>query len=86
MPKEDRSDWVAVEPQFQAAAGGEDPQQQPIRKTTTAYQFFQRDAAAQIREEYGKVSDIAQHGRLVKEKWQDTSVQKNNYISHAPGQ
>lgn len=61
MPKEDRSDWVAVQPEFAQPAN-------EIRKATSAYHFFQKDVAQQIRDEYGKV-DIAEYGRIVKEKW-----------------
>ena len=78
MPKEDRSDWVAVEPEHSQLAS--QAEATPIRKVTTAYQFFQKDAAHQIRQEYGKVSDIAEYGRLVKQKWNALSdAEKQHY-------
>ena len=75
MPKsEDRSDWVAVAPDASSA-----PTTHQIRKTQTAYQFFQRDAAEEIRREYGKISDIAEYGRLVKSKWECLSDDRRAY-------
>lgn len=73
MPKEDRSDWVAVEPEFAQPAN-------EIRKAASAYQFFQKDVAQQIRNEYGKV-DIAEYGRIVKEKWNSLPDEKKEYYA-----
>lgn len=69
MPKkEDRSDWVAVAPEFQA----EQQQQPEIKKAVTAYQFFQKDVSGtvqrELREQFGSF-DIARHGRAVRERW-----------------
>jgi SWI/SNF-related matrix-associated actin-dependent regulator of chromatin subfamily A member 5 len=73
MPKEDRSDWVAVESDVRQ-------QGNDIRKAQSAYQFFQKDVAQQIRQEYGKVSDIAEYGRIVKQKWDTISqVDRERY-------
>ena len=74
MPKEDRSDWVAVAPEHTTTSTSD-----AIRKVTSTYQFFQKDAAEQIRQEYGKVSDIAQYGRLVKEKWNALTSEQRDY-------
>lgn len=74
MPKENRSDWVAVAPQFESISKANE-----IRRAQSAYQIFQRDAAQEIKEEYGKVSDIAQHGRMVKEKWEKLSDERRDH-------
>lgn len=70
MPKkEDRSDWVAVAPEFQKEAG--EPQHE-IKKAASAYQFFQKDISAtvkrEVQEQFGSF-DIAKHGRAVRDKW-----------------
>lgn len=73
MPKEDRSDWVAVEPEFSGVSGNE------IRKAASAYQFFQKAVSAEIRaelmEQYGKF-DIAVFGRTVRDRWNDLSEEE----------
>ena len=76
MPKkEDRSDWVAVAPEFpkDAAASHE------IKKAVTAYQLFQKDVSATVNrelvEEYGSF-DIAKHGKAVREKWNALSEEE----------
>lgn len=71
MPKkEDRSDWVAVAPEFQKDAANE------IKKVVTAYQFFQKDISAIVKrellEEFGSF-DIAKHGKAVRDKWKALS-------------
>ena len=71
MPKkEDRSDWVAVAPEFQKDASNE------IKKVVTAYQFFQKDVSAVVKqellEEFGSF-DIAKHGKAVRDKWKALS-------------
>jgi SNF2 family DNA or RNA helicase len=79
MPKEDRSDWVAVAPEFAAPKA-------EIQKAQSAYAFFQKDAAAQIKQESLSTGpqqqsfDIAEHGRAVKQKWDALSQpQKDHY-------
>ena len=77
MPKEDRSDWVAVESEF-----ANQSHENSIQKVRSAYQFFQKDVSAQIREEYGKVSNIAEYGKIVKQKWNAlTDDQREHYQS-----
>ena len=70
MPKEDRSDWVAVEPEFAASSNAEATDR--IEKAKTAYQFFQKDVTEQVKEdliaEHGKF-DIAVFGRTVRDRW-----------------
>lgn len=70
MPKgkEDRSDWVAVAPQFAAAA----PE---IPKAKTAYQFFQGERGealkAQVLREHGGTFVLAAYTRLSRQVWND---------------
>jgi SWI/SNF-related matrix-associated actin-dependent regulator of chromatin subfamily A member 5 len=70
MPKEDRSNWVAVEPEFQKKSDSQAAVE--IRKATSAYQYFQKDVSATVKEEivqqYGSF-DIAKHGRIVRDRW-----------------
>lgn len=74
MPKtkEDRSDWVAVEPEF-AAASSSTTTTTEIRKATSAYQFFQKERGAAIKAQVtqnGTIPfDIAVFGRAVRDKW-----------------
>ena len=71
MPKEDRSDWVAVEPEFQQSATTSE-----IKKATSAYQFFQKDVSSTVKHEvvqqYGSF-DIAKHGSMIRDKWNNLS-------------
>lgn len=62
MPKEDRSDWVAVAPEF-ASVGDK------IKPVTTAYQYFQKDVGETVKAELGKGFKVYEFGRAVKEKW-----------------
>ena len=90
MPKEDRSDWVAVEPEFQHGATTS-----AIKKATSAYQFFQKEVSASVRDEvvqkYGSF-DIAKHGSMIRDKWNTLSddekakyytMQQNDYSRFA---
>ncbi|CAJ1954328.1 unnamed protein product [Cylindrotheca closterium] len=63
MPKEDRSDWVAVAPEFAASIGDK------IKPVTSAYQYFQKDISEQVKAELGKGFKVYEFGRAVKEKW-----------------
>jgi len=81
MPKEDRSDWVAVEPEF-AAASSSTPE---IRKASSAYQFFQKDVSneikAQLTAQTGKF-DIADFGRAVRDRWNELSDSKREHYEN----
>ena len=74
--KEDRSDWVAVEPEFSAQPEHE------IRKASSSYQFFQKDISesisAELRATHGKVN-IADFGRTVRDRWQGLSEHDREY-------
>jgi DNA-binding domain/HMG-box domain len=64
MPqKEDRSDWVAVPSEQQ---GGEQ-QQAPIKKATSAFQYFQKDVAVQLKP---LKLDFVEYNRTVRERWE----------------
>ena len=81
MPKEDRSNWVAVEPEFQKKKQETDTD---VRKVTSAYQYFQKDVSAAVKEEivqqYGSF-DIAKHGRIVRDRWNAlTDAEKEPYL------
>lgn len=70
MPKEDRSDWVAVQPEFQKDAAD-------IRKATTAYQFFQKEISSTVKNDLIRENgsfDIAKHGRAVRDRWNSLSA------------
>jgi SWI/SNF-related matrix-associated actin-dependent regulator of chromatin subfamily A member 5 len=80
MPKEDRSDWVAVEPEFQQSATTAE-----IRKVTSAYQYFQKEVSATVKHEvvqqYGSF-DIAKHGSMIRDKWNSLSdADKEKYYT-----
>lgn len=72
MPKEDRSDWVAVAPEFSSVGD-------KIRPVTTAYQFFQRDISEQVKSELGPGFKVFEFGRAVKEKWNQLENDKRSH-------
>lgn len=68
MVKEDRSDWVAVEPQFAAASSTA----ATIRPAATAYLLFQKDITPTVKQEFQASSgtfDVGQFSRAVRDKW-----------------
>lgn len=69
MPKEDRSDWVAVAPEFADDSLSSTPK---IRPTTSAYQFFQKDVTEDAKKELiaaeGKF-EVGKFSRLVRDRW-----------------
>ena len=73
MPKkEDRSDWVAVAPEHSSQAASSAP---PVAKAKTAFQFFQKDASAQLRAGAGGGADskfdLGEYSRKVRQMWTD---------------
>ncbi|KAL7550037.1 hypothetical protein ACHAWF_013276 [Thalassiosira exigua] len=65
--KEDRSGWVAVQPE----AGGGSPSH--IKSAISAYHFFQKENGGSIRSELvdaGRPSDVGALGREVSSRWQ----------------
>jgi SWI/SNF-related matrix-associated actin-dependent regulator of chromatin subfamily A member 5 len=69
MPKEDRSDWVAVAPEFSSVGD-------KIKPVTTAYQYCQKDVGEQVKAELGKGFKVFEFGRAVKEKWNQLDDEK----------
>ena len=66
--KEDRSGWVAVQPEFSTSAFG----RSPIRPATKAYQIFQRENSLSIKEDLlrsGQPSDIGSLTRAISDRW-----------------
>ena len=66
-PKEDRSDWVAVAPEFSASA-----QESTIQPAVSAYQFFQKDATEEVKAEYMAKHDkfqVGEFSRALRDKW-----------------
>lgn len=74
MPKkESRGDWVAVPPQFSGASSAVTTQQE-IRKPQSAYQYFQKSVADEIKATFaGRKFDIAEFGRSVRSRWEALS-------------
>jgi hypothetical protein len=72
--KEDRSGWVAVQPEFSSAGGsaGSDGRP-PIKPAKSAYQFFQKEHGSSIHRELslsGAPCDVGALGREVSSRWQ----------------
>lgn len=79
MPKEDRSDWVAVAPEFSSVGD-------KIKPVTTAYQFFQRDVSEQVKAELGPGFKVYEFGRAVKEKWNQLDDEKRVHYNRLSGE
>jgi SWI/SNF-related matrix-associated actin-dependent regulator of chromatin subfamily A member 5 len=64
MVKEDRSDWVAVAPEFAPTA-------EKIKAAQTAYSFFQRDVTPEVRDEMIAQGgfEIGKLSRACRDKW-----------------
>jgi SWI/SNF-related matrix-associated actin-dependent regulator of chromatin subfamily A member 5 len=64
MPKEDRSDWVAVAPEFAPVA-------EKIKAAQTAYSFFQRDVTPEVKDEMIAQGgfEIGKLSRACRDKW-----------------
>lgn len=69
-PKEDRSGWVAVQPEFSQGAAGQEPP--PIKPPTSSYNFFQKENSSQIRSDLaasGQSTDLGSLGRAISDRW-----------------
>ena len=69
-PKEDRSGWVAVQPEFSQGAAGQDPP--PIKPPTSSYNFFQKENSSKIRSDLaasGQATDLGSLGRAISDRW-----------------
>ena len=82
--KEDRSDWVAVQPEVKAGGVDTAPPPPPIKAAKSAYQFFQKENSASIQQELnsgigggggtgGTVVDVGTLGKEVSSRWQALS-------------
>ncbi|TMW56088.1 hypothetical protein Poli38472_008736 [Pythium oligandrum] len=82
--KESRADWVAVEPQFQASAGGQP--QQPV-KAKSAFQFFQKKMMTEVKDEVtaraaerGEALELGSISKEMSVRWQNlTSEEKEEF-------
>jgi SWI/SNF-related matrix-associated actin-dependent regulator of chromatin subfamily A member 5 len=66
MVKEDRSDWVAVAPEFSSSGEAQ------IRPAASAYSLFQKDITDEVRKELkaaGGSFDVGQFSRAVRDRW-----------------
>lgn len=69
-PKEDRSGWVAVQPEFSQGAAGQEPP--PIKPPTSSYNFFQKENSSKIRSDLaasGQSTDLGSLGRAISDRW-----------------
>jgi SWI/SNF-related matrix-associated actin-dependent regulator of chromatin subfamily A member 5 len=75
MPKEDRSDWVAVAPDASSAPSTTEK----IKPAVSAYTYFQRDATEDVKAElkatFGKVV-VAEFSKLVRNRWQELDAER----------
>lgn len=74
-PKEDRSGWVAVQPEFSQGAGGADAPP-PIKPPTSSYNYFQKENSAKIRSDLaatGQSTDLGSLGRAISDRWKALS-------------
>ena len=82
MPKEDRSDWVAVAPEFAASTNSGADNSLRVRPPTNAYQFFQKDATEDVKAEViaaeGKF-EVGKFSRAVRDKWDKLDPVKKQY-------
>ncbi len=80
MPKEDRSDWVAVAPEF--ASAGSEPK---IKAAVSAFTFFQRDASDQVKAEYMATHEkfqVGEFSKLLREKWNELDEDKKEHYEN----
>lgn len=78
MPKEDRSDWVAVAPEFSAAQAGD-----KIKPALSAFNFYQRDVSDEVNAEYKAAHDgkfqVGEFTKLIRERWNQLNPDKKAY-------
>lgn len=75
MPKkEDRSDWVAVAPEFASAATTGAPK---IKPAVTAFQFYQRDVTEEVKADViaqnGGKFDVGTFSKAVRDHWNNAN-------------
>ena len=75
MPKEDRSDWVAVAPEFSASSANESK----VKPAVSAFNFYQRDYSEQVKAEYMATSgkfQVGEFSKLLRDKWKTLDGQR----------
>jgi hypothetical protein len=75
MPKEDRSSWVAVAPEFSLDQHGASTDAKKIKPPQSAYAFFQKDMTEQVKAETiannnGKF-EVGLFSRAMRDRWND---------------
>lgn len=78
MPKEDRSDWVAVAPEFSASASAEPA----IKPAASAFVFFQKERSNEVKSEYMAKNDkfqVGEFSKLLREKWNSLDDEKKRH-------
>lgn len=77
MPKEDRSDWVAVEPEFSASTTTD-----KIRPASSAYQYYQKDVTEEVKADViatdGKF-EVGRFSKAVRDRWNNLDPVKKAY-------
>lgn len=77
MPKEDRSSWVAVAPEF--AQSSSDQQATRIKPAASAFTFFQQDASEQVKAEYMATHEkfqVGEFSRAVRDRWNNLPAEE----------
>ena len=81
MPKEDRSDWVAVAPQF-ASKSASAMTDSKIKPAVSAFQFFQRDVTEEVKAEMtarGGTFEVGLFSRAVRDRWNSLDPDRKSY-------
>lgn len=76
MVKEDRSDWVAVEPQFASSTT-------TIRPASSAYMLFQKDITPVVKQEFQASEgtfDVGQFSRAVRDRWNELDPERRAHF------
>ena len=80
MVKEDRSDWVAVAPEFATGSSGASSSTPAIRPAQSAYQFFQKDATPQVKEAMaGRPFDVGTFSKMVRDLWNNLEEDRREH-------
>lgn len=77
MPKEDRSDWVAVAPEFASSNDGN-----KIKPAVSAFTFFQRDVGNEVKAELVSLNDKFQVGeftKAVRDRWNNLAAEEKTH-------
>lgn len=75
MPKEDRSSWVAVAPEFSSEQQGASADAKKVRPAQSAYTFFQKERTEQVKAETiesnnGKF-EVGLFSRAMRDRWNE---------------